>query len=271
MRPRLRTALFLLLAGALANVAIAWSCIVASPTDAWGFAHPDSWRGDAPSEADIALLAARGETPAPGSVVEVRTGFGWQLRAVAIDYSATDHWVTLDDYRDDFWIDTLWPSLTRVRAGWPAPSFQGYVWIGSGADKRSSIVKDPLEHLFTIPEDGILRQVEPKLVPIAPLLAGFALNSVTLGLLLAVPAQLYVVLVRWLRVRRQRCLRCKYALAGLRSGVCPECGTLVPTSGIYTLRLPSVRLRPPPLRVTLLVIAGIIATLLTLYLLQPVA
>lgn len=271
MRLRRRTALFLLLAGALANVAIAWSCIFASPADAWRFAHSDSWRGDAPSKADATLLATRGETAVPGSVVEVRAGWGWQLRAVAIDYSATDHWVTLDGYRDDFWVDSLWPSLTRVRAGWPAPSFQGYVWIGSGADKRSPIVKEPLEHLFTIPEGGMLRQEEPKLVPTAPLPLGFALNSVILGLLLAVPVQLYVVLVRWLRVRRQRCLRCTYALAGLRSGVCPECGTRVPTSGIYTLRLPAVRLRPPPLRATLLVIAGIIAVLLTLYLLQPVA
>ena len=81
------------------------------------------------------------------------------------------------------------------------------------------------------------------------ILATFYLMSVLLrpssfwmgALVIASPVVLWVALAQharrqWVRYRDGLCTRCGYALIGNVTGICPECGTVIPVSQLIRLR-----------------------------------
>ncbi len=272
MRIRLPAVVLFLSMGAVANVLVSWSSVLLSPAEEWRFTHPDSWTGNAPSATDLDLLANGGERIKPDSVVEQRGNAAWQLRAVAIDYSDNDQWMSLDAARASFSVIATWPFVFHIKAGWPIRSFEGVGW--TWRHDQASDPRNPLEHLVQVEPGGPLRLETRKLIPVSPLWLGLVVNSVVLGILMAVPVFTCRMAVGWSRVRRHKCYRCKYSLLSNESGVCPECGAVIPTSRVYSMQLPAIRIPRiplPSLRVLLLTLALLTAVLLVLYLLSPVA
>src|SRR5690606_13751812 len=116
--------------------------------------------------------------------------------------------------------------LMRIARGWPARSMANYgvfhererasrdAW--SIAPPRSLL---PTGDWFPVPRHRL---------PLMPIPAGFAINTMFYAALLALPLTFFPIRRR-LRARRGRCPTCGYDRAGLESAdpatPCPECGS----------------------------------------------
>lgn len=140
------------------------------------------------------------------------------------------------------------------------------LWISSATDRPrllSALVHGTLHIVYTVPLD------QPRVVEAKASLAGFSVKETMVGqtlargvglpfwfvcLLLSVyPAGSLVrgPLLRRRRRSKGRCTGCGYDLTGNVSGVCPECGSLVPAGppgAPDTLRPVSRRLHSPTCR-----------------------
>jgi hypothetical protein len=107
----------------------------------------------------------------------------------------------------------------RVQAGWPLHSvrFDGIKRSLENWQPTSASLEAPAilrrNGWFTRPHDRL---------PLTPLHAGFAINTLFYAAILALPMSVFPVRRR-LRARRGRCPTCGYDRAGLK-GDCPECG-----------------------------------------------
>jgi len=212
-RPLLLIAL-LLLAGAVVNVTVAWVLVGA----------PDSWTPGGPSEryqdgavgekwaeeATHRLRAPRRLSEGAGSRFE-RRGAGW-----------TTYFVLLSNDQETWF-------RVGTAGGWPRRSLiavQSKRFAGHpDAELR------PIPPSFIAPR-GLLPNerwfhASRNCVPLSPLAAGFAINTLFYTAILALPLSVFPIRRR-LRTRRGRCLKCGYDLAGLVSAdaaaPCPECG-----------------------------------------------
>jgi len=124
-----------------------------------------------------------------------------------------------------------WRSSFAV--GWPWRSF---VRQGRGLSLDPMIAGMPIDRVKFVREHGVLLVQTPwedadrpyraiREVPLRPMPAGLALNTLCYGaawwVLLGVP----LVVRSWVRVRAHRCGSCGYDRAGIGPGsACPECG-----------------------------------------------
>lgn len=266
MKARSLNLLMLVALGVALNIAVSWTAILLSSAEDWELTHPSHWGGDPPLGTDVALLAQHNERVSPGTRTARRGNAAWRLRAVAIDYASNDRLVWMDAARSHASVHVNWPKVVRIRAGWPIASFEGMIWVMTHHEPPS----DRLEAVIRIGPDGLFRQESIKLLPMAPLVVGLLANSMLLGALAALPVLLGRTLLRRHRARRNRCTCCRYELLGIRSVVCPECGTPITTSRLLTTPLPLPRVPRPSGRVLLGAIALLVAGALLIYLLLPI-
>ncbi len=180
--------------GVAVNVGIAWGCVLSvTGTQQGGTSATDAqerwWRAEAPP-------AMRAAVPTRASLW---TGFGYEgLLLLAGD--PPDGGVA-----------------TRVRGGWPMPAVESVRWLSSsaGIDRTHGFLRLPIG-----------RRVGRAGVPIRPLPAGFALNTLLYGLLIWGPLSGPAASRRFVRLRRGRCPHCGYPMG--RTPVCSECGRRLP-------------------------------------------
>jgi len=199
-------ALALLLAGAVVNVGVAWGAALFSPLtlhlNFGGFdqRHPPTglWR----------TLMLKLKPPAWEFVVPYHTeGFGLRISGVRASVGSGDYFC-----------------CDRHDAGWPMPSLRSeFEWSRSSAGPIASQTFEDAGWAsgLPIPRDwGAWRYA--RRLPVRPLWAGFAVNTVLFAAILALPLAAMALTRRVRRVRAGRCPRCGYDVSGLIA--CPECG-----------------------------------------------
>lgn len=112
--------------------------------------------------------------------------------------------------------------------GWPCRSMSWQRMTPTPGLSRSSLSSGievlPERRVRTAAREGIL--FEPVVLPVRPVLPGFAINSLLFGMMFVVPVELAGWVVRERRSRRGRCGRCGYDRLGLPAETaCPECGS----------------------------------------------
>ena len=186
MKRRMRTIVLFVLAGALANVAVAWGCAV----------RP----GEHSTLHDIAGHWPRGVPqawPAP-NYTQRYVGLGWTL----------DNFHYFSPYADSAYV----ASASLFRAGWPVLALESADWV----DHRTNILERSAGW-----DVGIYTGEYPEL-PLRPIWSGFAANTLFYGTTLCLLINGPLSLRRLARQRRGLCAACGYPMAD--SDVCTECG-----------------------------------------------
>jgi hypothetical protein len=180
-------------AGALLTLLSAWACTTWAPDSNPRpvLPAPNAWPATTPAG-----------WPAAPDIVELTAGFG-RHSVIASSYGPSAF------------------RLTRTRAGLPFPALQSVVRISALHTGRSP---------YTVRHDGFLARSTQALadrrapLPIPPLIAGFAADTVILGALIYALWSAPALIARALRRKPGHCRHCGYDLKGLTSPVCPECG-----------------------------------------------
>jgi hypothetical protein len=191
MRRLLILGVVLLLAGLALNVGVAWACALWSPGQT-----PAPLRSD-----DLALFPPN--VPAYSIFAPRSTSFGFADTDIEITPLGS--------------IPVLGQGDHYVRSGWPAHALAGH-W--SYPNHLESGLKPPP---WTHPQTAFGWS---RFLPLRPLWPGFCVDTlvftVSLAILLA-PRPMR----RQFRLVRHRCVTCGYPAGG--SGICSECGSIVPT------------------------------------------
>ena len=200
MRRRLIIACICLVLGAVVNVLAAWGIAVSLRDPQWR-----GWRSD-PEEIVW-------PTPPPGPWPEpaqrgLHTAFGFRYDQSAVRISNNGHFTE---------------HIMGLRSyGWPALSLRTYD-VGVNRDYRfSRSWSGQYYEGMTPPEFLKKNPIIYNRLALKPLWPGSAINTAFHGALVWLVGFGPFALRRVLRVRRGRCLRCGYDLAGLDR--CPECG-----------------------------------------------
>ncbi len=192
--PRLLTVLLLLLAGAIVNVGVAWSCAywwcqiiaISSPMGHRSAQlSPTPWRVTVP--ADWPQRPNR----------ESASGSAW--------YAFVDQISVVEGHNTYF--------LSEFRFGFPAKSLSCYE-LSSG--RPSTPWSPSWSFAMELAPGGSYP------LPTRPLWLGFAANTVFYATLLALLMRGPFALRRFLRVRRGLCPKCAYPMG--ESSICSECG-----------------------------------------------
>jgi hypothetical protein len=197
-----------LIAGAVINVAVAsWFALTTRPMPVRDF------RGLSRDEIRP-LWEAWGPFPwselnGPGGMLQ--TTMGRELQIIEGDRS-TDSEDVIQTY-----------GLGRYRYGWPRRSL-GLVIV------RDPTLPSASRHLLIggLPVTDKPPDLDAPVVgavPAQPLWGGFVVNTLVYALMLAFAFAIPIAVVRYVRHRRGRCIRCGYPLGA--SGVCTECGRSV--------------------------------------------
>lgn len=248
MRRRIAIALFLLLLGAVANVAVAWACSWLAvpqyvetavlqrgewperlvPDYAQQPVYPGAhWRSFGIEETEI-LFTNPIDFDAPGSI--------W-LRERSVP-TAQEWSANLAEHLDQLYLE--YPGVVsrqllhensavfsvQVRAGWPKRTLTG--WL-PGALPAYPPSKMTFKHL---PEGRVIVVMHPvdsdylvRGLPYQPMWSGFVVNTIFYAIVLWLMFAMPRALRRRLRIRRGQCPACAYPIG--TSPVCTECGAAV--------------------------------------------
>lgn len=219
---RTRACLYLLLLGAAINVAIAWGVAV--------YGVRPAWQQGRPAPADEWWLALRplhwvdlqhaASASSFGSQFRLATGvsvpdclecdvlveerlFGWPLPSLksTLLSEGPGYQLAEAEARGD---TSAWDSLN----GAPPPrlvqsTFEGGLVLGA---------RTPNEYL-------------PRTIPLMPIRSGLFANSVAYAGLMTLLLICVQQATKFRRSRNGQCTMCGYTKSGLKSSVCPECGT----------------------------------------------
>ena len=239
-----------LLAGAIVNVAVAW-------TAAGLFGIPMSWR---------TALAEGNDTGIWNSVVphdllskpiiaSSASNWGVQFRCVVATPVPEHTTVTTDDDGIVTRINlrnigglpkTSFDHALFAFAGWPCVSMSGASWrdddfgrICSAGEMLRQVPTDATRlvsaTIFNRSTSG--SSTEYRLIPLAPIWPGFAVNTVFYAFIVWMLFIVPFVLRRRRRIKRGLCPKCAYPVG--TNQVCTECGTLLapsPTAAVKALR-----------------------------------
>lgn len=220
MRACVRRILVFLLLGAIVNVAVAWGCVLFAsrrkPVEvSRGFSGtPVTLMTLGEPHVGVEVLSCGGvEQELPMLVWNERVG-GWT------EYQG--------DIRSDDWARTI--PATRTRAGWPYLALEG--WLSNSFGRLSFEPEQrPLKnsaHWALILDHGFDPQFRAGtwILPLRPLMGGFAVNTLMYGTILLVVG-LTPGAVRAARRRHHNlCPACAYPRGS--SPVCTECGEALP-------------------------------------------
>jgi hypothetical protein len=115
-------------------------------------------------------------------------------------------------------------STSRLDAGWPLRSLRAESW--EPQDNPPAPPKAGFTFLSL--REGVTLATQPGAmvwIPLKPIEFGFAVDAVFYAVILNAAIWLVPGSVRAMRRTRGRCDGCGYDLAGVPSGMCPECGT----------------------------------------------
>lgn len=199
-----RVLLFLLI-GAMVNIALAWGCAIHR------FRHNDG------------IVTYQGDSDfAPTPVWPAPVPNGWPSPSRSVVFDRTTHTracATGGEKNDDAFV--VWV----VQYGWPARSMQTTEYY----QPRWAPAIDPAPTVWgrgiELPwHDWTGSGSTYELLPIRPVAAGFALDWAIFALLSATLILGPSAIRRVWRSRRGHCTKCNYDLAGITTGICPECG-----------------------------------------------
>ena len=217
MKRRLLIVAVFLLAGAVANVAVAWFFVMAPPPHrrvSGGFAvELRRWVMDHTPHSREPISAWPREVPHHwpqfrSGTRHRRIGSGMdRCGALQLDYSF----------------------IIQIKyVGWPLWSLESEAWINLHVGPNRTIqyrTDGHPEHTWwltgiPVASNGASFVGDQRCLPIRPRWPGFAVNTLFYAAILWLP----FVLRRWLRVRRGLCPKCAYPMG--ESAVCSECGRL---------------------------------------------
>lgn len=205
-----------LLLGAVINIGVAWGCIRWSSSDAselYKATRHDRtwWRRHAPATFN-------------GSASDVckSDGFG----VVATTRGAPEF--SLEQINGVPTITPRWMVAQEIRIGWPFQTFSGERWTRCRAMLGPPVIEHKTVYTWSQSLGPALLSSndvqEWKLLPLRPLLIGFALNGIFYAVLLWLFASGPLVLRRFSRGNRGHCAICGYDLRYNFANGCPECG-----------------------------------------------
>ena len=215
MKRRLAKLVVLLLLGAVVNVAVAWGCIRWSSSDASEFYRATKhdrtwWRRHAPATFD-------------GSSSDVCKSDGFGLVGTTRGAPEFFH----EQINGMLTITPRWMVAQEMQIGWPFRTFSGERWTRSHAMLGPPVIEHKTVYTWAQPLGPALLSSndvqEWKLLPLRPLLIGFALNTIFYAAILWMPFAPFV-LRRHIRRKRGHCIKCGYDLRGDFAAGCPECG-----------------------------------------------
>ena len=195
---------FLLLAGAVVNVAVAWTAsgtrLLMSRSLYFWPVESRGWHDQVPG-----WPAFDWER---GGMSLYRHGLAWR-------------WVRQESWEEDRERGVVAYQLDRLWAGWPAYSLSRTTPMELTPAVRFG-VNQPRTPGAPLWANGVAWRL-----PMRPLPLGFAINTFFYAAILALPLSFFPIRRR-LRARRGRCPKCGYDLAGLAvadpAAPCPECG-----------------------------------------------
>lgn len=119
---------------------------------------------------------------------------------------------------------------TRIDAGWPMRSFQGYV-SGGWLDRNDPQKLFPPQVLGVIAIDRQLNSVaRPRYLPYRPIWVGLIANSVLYAIVIVSIKWMLLTVRAKMRLHRDLCPICKYPIGV--SEVCTECGIALDSTAI---------------------------------------
>ncbi len=201
--------LFLLL-GAVANVAVAWGCVLLA-NHVWSseamadpnpeHATPSAWRRSVPGSW-------------PKAPISERTHERKWFRVVQQSWHSEDP-LWREAYKREGILDYYVLSEWRIGVPAKALSYDSHVHLAREGGPLSTTRL--LEHAIPAPP-GKQRLA----FPAHPIWPGFAVNTLLYGTLFCVLTCLAIAVRRFLRLRRGLCPQCAYPMG--ESAVCSECG-----------------------------------------------
>lgn len=218
MRRRLLIIVCCLVAGAVLNTIVAWSCALWSGPNTLADVEiikfdPDvhRWIAEHVGLIDPNIHGDVGNTYSFGRSVRIAQAY--------LDASTFESGIVVYDYASVSWLPG---ELQHVRAGWPCLAFEGGRGESSGIRAlRSYQVVDAVE--ITMDQGpSLLTKKFPRMVPLAPIWSGFIINTLFYAALIWCVTAGPFVMRRALRKRRGRCLECAYPIG--EGDVCTECG-----------------------------------------------
>lgn len=214
MKRRLLAAAVFVLAGSVVNVAAAWGCLAWSPTDAdvlGRAARHDHrwWQHHAPTGFD--------GTPNDVSRCE---GFGVAATTRgAVEIHRVQRAGTLH-------VIPRWVVAQEIRVGWPFRTVSGERWTRSDAMMGMPVAENKTVYRWSRSlGPAVLSRSDAQqwqLLPLRPLVIGFALNAIAYAVILFLLVGGVFALRRHGRRKRGLCPACAYPRG--ESGVCSECG-----------------------------------------------
>lgn len=223
MRTWVRRILVFLLLGAIVNVAVAWGCVLFAsrrkPVEvSRGFSGtPVTLMTLGEPHVGVEVLSCDGvEQELPMLVWNERVG-GWT------EYQG--------DIRSDDWARTI--PATRTRAGWPCLALEGWQahsfgWLSLSPEQRPHAGDQT--HCGLALNDGSDLWLPRRrwILPLRPVIRGFAVNSLVYGSILLAVGLTRVAVRASMRKRHGLCPACAYPRGS--SPVCTECGEALPAA-----------------------------------------
>ena len=241
MKRRLfKLALFLLL-GAIVNVAVAWGLCIFSDIKTVSTMIRQS-----PTNVDLDWLVVLGWTPMPESEQWIYSPYVIDSYQTGISIS----WICeqakhnpLYDSKGYEFIGMIpaWEVAATLHAGWPLLSQLGRVveeralqrdhdflglTIGGSIHTGLPSLESPVwinSFSYARPDENKFSSNHRRMIPLRPIWPGFAINTLFYAAILCLPFAPFQIR-RYLRVKRNLCIKCGYDLRGTSGDVCPECG-----------------------------------------------
>jgi hypothetical protein len=233
MKRRIVVILACLLIGAVANVAVAWSAVLAwkAPRLAYAAAsdEDDAWWEALAPEVITGKPKLRVVFGARGARYITLMGPSSEIKGFTVTTTRRTFGMSCDGSVD--YGSIRWDHALRAQAGWPMVSLEGERWyprlVECFTGLPGSLIAAqgrPAAHSANF----LVRQVyRPAMLPLRPVLPGFAVNALLYAAVVLALVAAPAALRRRLRVRAGRCPACGYPASP--SPACSECGRAHPS------------------------------------------
>ena len=231
MKRRAFKLIVFLLAGAIINVAVAWTIAYRAESEPLGLLVSTVWSGSQKHHHGHLLSPYEYPHHAFVSVLYRNIAPRGSIEAYVAKHKRSPHFkadLIMPDWtyarRSQLGFDD--PEISNLRedaAGWPCMASSCTIVMSKFSDSqytvRGGIALSPL-----VSPSG---WSQTRALPLRPIFPGFAINTIfyaaIVWMLFAVPGAVR----RRVRIKRGQCASCGYSLRGNASETCPECGKLI--------------------------------------------